>query len=129
VELLTIISLLAVIQFVVFGAFVGAARGRTGLKAPAVTGDEQFERYFRAHYNTLEQLVAFLPGLWAFGALLNVSAAAGLGLVYLIGRVVYFRAYVTDPTTRGIGMLLSTMPTYVLLLGGLGAAAWRLVPH
>jgi glutathione S-transferase len=129
VELLTIISLLAVIQFVVFGAFVGAARGRSGLKAPAVTGDEQFERYFRVHYNTLEQLVAFLPGLWAFGMLINVPTAAGLGLVYLVGRLVYFRAYVADPATRGIGMFLSAMPGYILLVGGLGAAIWRLVPH
>ena len=128
-ELLTIVSLLAVIQFVVFGALVGAARGRSGLKAPAVTGDEQFERYFRVHYNTLEQLVEFLPGLWAFGLLINVPAAAGLGLVYLVGRLVYFRAYVADPATRGIGMLLSAMPSHILLLGGLGAAIWRLVPH
>jgi glutathione S-transferase len=128
-ELLTIVSLLAVIQFVAFGAVVGAARARSGIKAPAVTGDEHFERAFRVHYNTLEQMVAFLPGLWAFGLLIEPTLAAVIGVVYLIGRIVYLRGYLADPTKRGPGMLLTALPTYVLLLGGLGAAIWRLATY
>lgn len=123
-EWLVVVSLLAVIEFVVFGAMVGAARGATGVIAPAVTGNEMFERRFRVHYNTLEQLVAFLPGLWAFGWYVDERIAAGLGLIYLIGRVLYARAYVTDPDKRGPGMLMSAIPSHLLLLGGMGGALW-----
>ena len=62
-ELVGLISLLAVLQFVVFGILVGRARGVYGVKAPATTGHEQFERWFRVHYNTLEKLIVFLPAL------------------------------------------------------------------
>ena len=58
-----IVTALALLQFVVFGAQVARARGRYGVRAPAVTGHEVFERYFRVQQNTLEQLILFLPGL------------------------------------------------------------------
>ncbi len=126
-ELLTIVSLLAAIQFMVFGGLVGANRQRSGLKAPAITGDPIFERYFRVHYNTLEQLIAFYPGLWAFGWYVNEMIAAALGVVFLIGRIVYLRAYVADPTTRGPGMLITMIPVNLLVLGGLGGAVWSMI--
>ena len=125
-ELMAIISLLAVVQFIVFGSLVGVQRGKSGVKAPATTGDETFERYYRVHYNTLEQLVSFLPGLWIFGLYVNEQIAAGLGVIYLIGRIVYLKGYVADPAKRGPGMLLTALPMYVLVLGGLGGAAWSL---
>ena len=126
-NLLLIITLLASIQFVVFGGFVGAARGKGNVKAPAITGDVHFERTFRVHYNTMEQLIAFLPGLWAFGLLIDEHIAAALGLIYLVGRIVYFRQYIKDPALRGPGMLISAVPIYLLLLGGLGAAVWQTI--
>ncbi len=126
-EILFIVSLLAVMQFVVFGALVGRARSKSGIKAPATTGDATFERYFRVHYNTLEQLVGFFPGLWAFGLFIDAYIAAGIGVVYLIGRIIYARGYVADPAKRGPGMLLSAIPVHVLVLGGLGGAIWRIV--
>ena len=126
-ELLYIVTLLACLEFVVFGFFVGAARAKSGIQPPAVSGDEQLERRFRVHYNTMEQLVVFIPSLWAFGLLISINVAAGLGAVYLIGRILYYRAYTKDPASRGPGFGLSAMPAYILLLGGLGAAIWRLV--
>jgi len=39
-----IVALLAIIQFIVFGMLVGKARGQYGIKAPAMTGNEHFER-------------------------------------------------------------------------------------
>jgi len=42
-----IVTALAVLQVPVFGFRVGKARGRYGVKAPAITGNETFERYFR----------------------------------------------------------------------------------
>ena len=44
-----------------FGIEVGRARQRLGIEDPAVSGDE-FDRYFRAHQNSLEQLIIFFTG-------------------------------------------------------------------
>jgi glutathione S-transferase len=121
-----IVTALAVLQFIVFGFRVGGARGRYGVKAPAVTGNETFERYFRVQQNTLEQLIVFLPGLHLFSHYFSPLVAAVLGLVYLIGREVYAFSYTKDPAKRGLGYGLSFLPTLVLILGGLFGAAWSL---
>ena len=126
-EYLVIVSLLAVVEFVAFGMLVGMARGRFGVPAPAVSGNEEFERRFRVHYNTLEQLVVFLPGLWAFGIYVSAMWAALLGLVFLVGRIIYAVTYIRDPATRGPGMLLSVIPSWVLLLGGIVGVGWQLL--
>ncbi|MGA2707890.1 MAG: MAPEG family protein [Steroidobacteraceae bacterium] len=119
---LNIVTILAILQFLVFGIKVGGARGRYGVKAPATTGNEIFERYFRVQQNTLEQLVAFLPGLYLFGHYWNPLWAAALGVVYLIGRELYAWGYVKDPAKRGAGFGLSSMPVIILLVGSLAGA-------
>ena len=124
-----IVTALAVLQFVVFGFRVGRARGRYGVKAPAITGNEIFERYFRVQQNTLEQLIVFLPGLYLFGHYLNPLVAAGLGAVYLIGREIYALTYVKDPAKRGPGYGLTFLPTVILVLGGLFGAVRQLLGH
>jgi len=118
-ELLTVVTMLALLEFVYFGMKVGASRGKFGIKAPATTGNEIFERYYRVHYNTLEQLVIFIPGLWGFGYYIGQYWAAGLGVVYLGGRLLYANFYYRDPEKRGTGMLLSVIPCWVLVLGAL----------
>lgn len=114
-----IVMALAVLQFVIFGVFVGRARARYEVKAPATTGNENFERYFRIHYNTLEQLIVFLPGMWLFAAHVSTRWAAIIGAIYLIGRIVYFRGYAAAADRRHMGSLLSMLPTLVLLIGGI----------
>jgi uncharacterized membrane protein YecN with MAPEG domain len=121
-----IVTVLALLQFIVFGYKVGRCRGRYGVKAPAVTGNEIFERYFRVQQNTLEQLIAFLPGIYLFSHYLSPLVAAVLGLLYLIGRELYAFAYVKDPAKREIGYALTFLPTVVLLLGGLFGAVRHL---
>lgn len=120
-----IVIALAAIQFVVFGIQVGAARGRYGIKAPAITGHEVFERYFRVQQNTLECLVIFLPGMYLFSKYIGPEWAAGIGAVYLIGRQIYAHTYVNNPASRGMGYACSMLPIMLLLSGGLGMAAWR----
>jgi glutathione S-transferase len=122
-----IVTALAVLQFLVFGYKVARARGRYGVKAPAVTGNEIFERCFRVQQNTLEQLIAFLPGLYVFSHYFNPLLAAGLGLVYLIGREIYAFTYVKDPAKREIGFVLTLLPMAILILGGLFGAARQLL--
>jgi len=110
---------LAVLEFAVFGMFVGRARSKYHVKAPATTGNEAFERYFRIHYNTLEQLIVFVPGIWLFATHVSARWAAIIGAVYLVGRVLYFRGYAAAAEKRHLGSMLSMLPTLVLLLGGL----------
>lgn len=126
-ELVAIVTLLAIAEFIIFGAQVGSARGKYSIQAPATTGHEMFDRQYRVHYNTLEQLIIFLPGLWLFGFYIDNTWAAGIGVIYLGGRVLYARSYVKDPASRGPGMLLSVIPCWVLILGGLVGAIWHLI--
>jgi hypothetical protein len=124
-----IVTALALLQFVWFGMLVGRARGKYGVKAPAVTGNEIFERHFRVQQNTLELLIGFVPGLYLFSHYFNPLWAAGLGVVYLIGRQLYAASYVKDPASRGAGYGLSALPTLILILGGLVGAGLRLAGH
>jgi hypothetical protein len=120
-----IVTALALLQFVYFGIQVGRARGRFGVKAPAVTGNEQFERYFRVQQNTLESIVLFVPSLYLFSRYFSPLWAAGLGVIYLIGRQVYAAAYVKDPAKRELGYALTALPVLVLIVGALiGAVLW-----
>ncbi len=113
---------LALIEFVTFSILVGRARKRYGIAAPATTGHPVFERYFRAHYNTLEQLVCFVPGMLLFGTYVSSFGASVLGLIFILGRIVYFRSYIGDPKKRGPGFGLTALPNLILLLGGLVGA-------
>ena len=121
-QLVALVILLALAEFVAFGILVGRARGKYGVKAPATTGHEVFERWFRVHYNTMELLVVFVPSAWFFGLFVNPLWAAGIGTVFLVGRIVYLREYVQDPASRGAGFGLSMLPTLVLLIGAIVGA-------
>ena len=124
VELVTVLALL---QFLYFGMLVGRARDRLGVKAPATTGNEIFERYLRVQMNTLELLVLFLPALWLASGHLAAAWLGVLGAIYLIGRFIYLRAYVAEPSKRSLGFGLSALPILVLLVTDLVGAVARLV--
>ena len=126
-EPVAVVIVLALLQYVAFGMLVGWARGKYGVKAPAVTGHETFDRYFRVHQNTLELLVVFVPAIWLFGIYVDPTWAALLGLVYLVARVLYLRGYVADPAKREVGFALSVLPVFVLLVGALWGAGRRLM--
>lgn len=122
--LVNLIVALALLQFFAFATAVGVARERYDVAAPATTGNEVFERYFRVQMNTLELLVMFVPAIWMFGFYVSANIAAGLGALYIIGRVIYFFSYVKDPKKRSLGFGLSAGPVAVLVIGALvGAAA------
>jgi glutathione S-transferase len=122
-----IVIVLALVEFFYFSLEVAKARGRYKVAAPATTGNEIFERYFRVHMNTLELLVMFIPSVMLFGLYLNPYLAAGLGAVYLIGRLVYLFSYVKEPKKREVGFVLSIAPILILMVGaivGATRAAW-----
>jgi glutathione S-transferase len=113
--LVDIVALLALLQFFVFAGLVGRARGKYGVNAPSVTGHEMFERAYRVQMNTLELLMLFLPSLY-------IAAGYWPG-GYVVGRIVYQQAYMSDPARRGPGFLLSIGPCLILLIAGLVGAA------
>jgi glutathione S-transferase len=115
----TLIILLSLAEYLVFSFFVGYARGRYKVAAPATSGNEVFERHFRVHQNTLEQLVVFIPSIWVFGTHISGIWGAVIGAVFLVGRAIYAVGYVRGPKQREIGFMLSALPMMVLLLGAI----------
>ena len=114
--------------FYFYTAFrVGILRGRHHIKAPATSGHPQFDRAYRVQLNTLEQLGIILPFLWV-AALYPISPqwiAPLIGFVWIAGRVIYLRHYMSDPEKRvlgaGIGGLTDLAMFVVALCGVLRA--------
>ncbi len=75
--------------------------------------------------NTLELLVALLPALFVAACFWPAAWVAGIGAVYLVGRFIYWRAYVSAPSSRGLGFVLSMLPVTLLVLMGLAGALLR----
>ncbi len=113
------VILLSLIEYQVFGFLVGRARGKYRVPAPAVTGNPEFERTFRVQQNTLEQLVIFIPAVWLFGDFVSPVWAAGLGVLFLIGRALYAIGYIAAPEKREAGFALSMLPMMILLIGAI----------
>ena len=114
---------LALLEFFLFGLAVARARSRYAVPAPATSGNPAFERYFRVQMNTLEQLVIFVPSILLFAHYIGAYAAAALGLLFVIGRAVYFQGYTRAAEGRHVGFTLSVVPNVVLLVGALVGAA------
>ena len=126
-EATVIITFLALAQFILFGVQVGSLRAKHGVKAPATTGHDEFERMNRVHVNTMEQLVVFLPALWLHAQYSNPLWGAIIGLVYIVGRFVYRAEYLKDPGSRSPGFSMSIVPSIVLLVWALVAAVLGMV--
>jgi uncharacterized MAPEG superfamily protein len=117
--LTAIVTVLAVLLFFWTGFRVGGMRGKHAIQAPATTGHPEFDRAYRVQMNTLEQLVIFLPLLWianAYFHMLSPFLVGALGLVWIVGRIVYAFAYMADPAKRGMGFTISILATAGLLI-------------
>jgi glutathione S-transferase len=122
-----IVVIIALFEYFAFGIAVARARGRYQFPAPATTGHEMFERYYRVQMNTLEQLALFIPAIGLFAWAVDPRWAAGLGVVWIIGRLVYFRSYVRDPRTRALGFALTALPSLGMLAVALVALVMQLL--
>jgi len=119
VEFVALVTLLLLCQYVVFMGMCGKARAQSGIVAPAVTGDETFERAYRVQMNTVEQLVIALPAMWVSGMYFMPMVAAALGLVFFVGRMMYRVSYMKDPESRGPGMIIGFLANIALIATGL----------
>lgn len=117
-----LITLLNVLLIAVAMQLVASARGRHQVKAPATTGPVEFERAFRAHQNTLEATVMFLPTLWIAATWYDPLWAAAAGYAWLAGRAWYLHGYVFRAGRRGGGFMLAILANAALLGMGFLAA-------
>ena len=121
-----VVTLLALLVYFWMSLQVARARGKSGIKPPAMTGHPLLERTVRVQSNTLEWLPIFLVSLWLFAIYWNELVAAGLGLVWIVGRLAYSVGYVADPAKRSTGFLIQLLACAVLLLGALGRIVYSL---
>lgn len=105
---------------------VGGARGKYGIKAPATSGHEMFDRAYRVQMNTLEATVLMLPALWLCAWFLDARIAAAIGAVWLVARIWYAAAYLREPKSRGAAFTLAYVAWAALMLGSAWGAlrAW-----
>jgi glutathione S-transferase len=122
-----IVTILALILYFVMGLRVGQARSKYNVPAPAISGNSDFERIFRVQANTLEWLPIFLTSLWLFALYWDDRVAAGIGLVWIVGRYLYMTGYAREASARSAGFGIQAMATGVLLFGSLGRIVWLLV--
>lgn len=115
-----IVTIVALLVYIGLGLQVAKARGTSGIEAPAMTGHPVLERAVRVHTNTLEWLPIFLTALWLFAIYWDPKIAAGLGVVWIVGRLLYSNGYMADPAKRSTGFLIQALTTLILLLGALG---------
>ena len=115
--LVGIVASLALLEYVAILMATGRARGRFGVPAPATTGNPSFERYFRVQQNTLEQLVIFLPALYGFAVFVSPLWAAVIGVVFVVGRALYYTGYIAAPEKRGTGAGITFLANVVLVIG------------
>jgi uncharacterized MAPEG superfamily protein len=122
-EYVAVITVLILLQYFYFGVASGLARGKAGLEAPAITGDALYERRYRIHQNTMEQLVSFLPAMWLFAYYVSPVYGAGLGVAFLVGRTLYSISYAKNPATRGKGFMIG----FIAMLIGFGGTLYGAV--
>ena len=126
-HLTALVTLLALAFYFFTSINVSRTRTRTGVKVPAMSGHPDFERAFRIQMNTLEWMPIFLPSLWLFAVYISDAIAAGIGLVWIVGRVVYFIGYSQAAAKRGPGFAIQAFAAIALWVGALGTVVLRLV--
>ncbi len=127
--LVAIVTLLALLLYFYMGLRVGGGRSKYGVEAPATSGNPDFERLFRVQMNTLEWLPIFIPALWLFAFAWNDLIASAIGLVWIVGRILYMTSYSKAAASRGPGFGIQALAALALLLGALGKIAWDVVQH
>ena len=126
-HLTALVTCLAVLMYFLFSFQVGKARRTYGVKAPAISGNPDFERVSRVHMNTLEWMPIFLPALWLFAIYISDAIAAALGVIWIVGRVLYMTGYARAANKRGPGFAIQGGAAIILWLGATGAVLWRLI--
>lgn len=126
-EFPALVVLIALIEYMVITIRVGTARAKYDVEPPATHGHPVWERMFRVQQNTLEQLVIFIPALLIFSLFVSPKVGAAIGLLFLVGRPLYFVTYVKDPKSRTAGFLLGFLSNVMLIVGSIGGIILSLI--
>lgn len=121
-----LVSVLAILFYLYTGLRVGRARRKYGVRAPAISGNADFERVFRVQMNTLEWMPIFLPVLWLFAFYVSDAWAAVLGVIWIAARILYMISYTQAAGKRGPAFGIQTAACAVLLIGALIGIIGRL---
>lgn len=127
-NLIALVTIIALLVYLWTALNVAGVRRRHGIAPPAMTGAPEVERALRVQANTLEWLALFLPGLWLFALYWSEWVAAGLGVVWVVGRLLYGFGYMREATARYPGFGVQGAATVILLVGAaIGAVRALLV--
>ena len=121
-NLAAIDTLLAVLLTFILGGRVGQMRGRHKVQAPATTGHPDFERAFRTHMNTVENMVLMLPALWVASLTYGGQLPFWIGLAWVVSRVIYAFGYAqSNAQMRAPGAVIGFLSILALVvLGAIG---------
>jgi len=124
-HLVAIDTLLAVLLTFLASGRVSQMRMKHSIHAPATVGHPEFERAFRAHANTVEGMILYVPLLWMAAFFYGGQIPFWVGLVWIVGRAVYIVGYaMNDASKRAPGALLGYASlaglTVLVLLGFFG---------
>jgi glutathione S-transferase len=126
-HLTALVTCLAILMYFYFSFLVANARATFGVKAPAITGNPDFERVFRGQMNTLEWMPIFLPALWLFAIYVSDAIAGALGVVWIVGRILYMMGYTKAANKRSLGFGIQATAAIILWAGATAAILWRLI--
>jgi glutathione S-transferase len=112
-----IVTLLAIAFYFFLATRVAVAHGKYNVELPAMSGNPDFERVYRVHANTLEWMPTFLAPLWLCAAFLSDIGAAGLGLVWIVGRLMYYAGYSKAVEKRLPGFFVQSSACFLLFIG------------
>jgi glutathione S-transferase len=126
-NLTALVTCLAILMYFFFSFQVAKARGIYSIKAPAISGNPDFERVFRVQMNTLEWMPIFLPALWLFAIYISDAIAAALGVVWIVGRILYMTGYAKAANKRSRGFGIQATAAIILWVGATSAILWRLI--
>ena len=126
-KLVSLVTLVALLLYFVMGLRVGRGRTQYGIVAPATSGHPDFERLYRVQANTLEWLPSFLVSLWLFAFYWDEKIAALIGVVWIVGRILYMTSYSKLASSRGPGFGIQALAVGVLLFGALGRIVYLMI--
>ncbi len=109
------------IEVMFFGGYAGSLRSKKKIPYPKMTGDDEFERAQRVHYNALEGMplimtVVLLCGIW--WPILGAAA----GWIWIVGRFLYAKGYWAAPEKRVVGAMIFHIGELVGLVGTIAFA-------
>mgnify|MGYP003390226678 FL=1 len=110
---LATLGVVIVLQYV--SLQVGRARHVYQVPLPEVSGPDGFNRVFRVHMNTLENVPLFLPLLWLFAAAWGDTWAGIFGGAWVAGRFLYAWGYYRAVSLRLCGFGISSSAALLML--------------